>query len=34
LVYTTGNWNTPVIFDLHDRAVTLIVQSELHLLFT
>ena len=29
-VYTTRNWNTPVIFDLRDGAVTLIVQSELH----
>ena len=31
-VYTTRNWNTPVIFDLRDGAVTLIVQSERHFL--
>ena len=31
-VYNTRNWNTPVIFDLRDGAVTLIVQSERHFL--
>lgn len=31
-IYSTRNWNTPVIFDLRDGAVTLIVQSERHFL--
>ena len=31
-VYTTRNWNTLVIFDLRDRAVSLIVQSECQIL--
>ena len=33
-VYTTKNWNTPVIFDLRNGAVTLIVQAPGHFLLT
>lgn len=31
-IYSTKNWNTPIIFDLKDGCVTLIVQAEKHFL--
>ena len=31
-VYTTKNWNTPIIFDLKEGSVALIVLAERHFL--